>query len=152
MLTYRVPQREIQVVVHLKQAEPLPGFLFVPTDGPGGVPQRLSDRLLEPGDRFLALARDGESHLIARDWILRIEVLNAEESEREHDPGDGQAHDVVCRLVDGSRLEGTLSFAMPAGRQRLLDYVNSVEGFVPLHTGGSLSLINQRHVVAWTGR
>ena len=40
---------------------------------------------------------------------------------------------------------------MPPGRQRLLDYVNSVEGFVPLRIDDKVSLIHQRHVVAWIG-
>ena len=151
MQTYRVPRRQVQVVVHLRQGEPCRGCLFVPADGPGGVAQRLSARLIEPGDRFLALSRDGASRLISRDWILRIDVLSEEDAALELDPGAGDPVAVVCRLADGSVLEGTVSFAMPPGRQRLIDYINSVEGFVPLRSGGTLSLIHLRHVIDWVG-
>ena len=151
MLAYRVPQREIEVIVHLDRAEPLDGRLFVPAEGPSGAPQRLSVRLAEPGERFVALVREDGGHLIARDLILRVDLLAADEAVIEQEPGASAPRKASCRLVDGSVLEGTLSFSMPPGKQRLIDYVNSVEGFVPLHRGESVTLINQRHVVVWIG-
>ena len=153
MLTYRVPQRKVQVVVHLTQGDPLLGRLFVPTEGPGGMPMRLSDRLAEPGDRFLALVQEDNSRLISRHLIVRVELLAEEETEIELEPGAGVPVLVACRLADGSTIEGTLAFAMPPGRERLIDYLNSrPDGFVPLRTGRTLSLIHLRQVVDWATR
>lgn len=153
MLTYRVPQRKVQVVVHLTQGDPLVGKLFVPAEGPGGKPVRLSDRLAEPGDRFLALVQEDNSRLISRNLIVRVELLVDEDAESEMEPGAGEPILVTCRLADGSILEGTVSFAMPPGRERLIDYLNSrPEGFVPLRTGKTLSLVHLRQVVDWATR
>jgi hypothetical protein len=153
MLTYRVPQRKIQVVVHLRQGDPLLGKLFVAPEGPGGAVVRLSDRLAEPGDRFLALVQADGTRLISRDWILRVELLTEEDVDAEKEPGAGEPVLVTCRLADGSLLEGTISFAMPPGRERLIDYLNSQpDGFVPLRAGKTLSLVHLRQVVEWAAR
>ena len=153
MLTYRVPQRKVQVVVHLRQGDPLLGKMFVPVEGPGGANVRLSDRLAEPGDHFLALVQEDGSRLIARDWILRVELLTEEDVGVELEPGASDPLVVTCRLTDGSTLEGTVSFAMPAGRERLIDYLNSrPDGFVPFRAGKTLSLVNLRQVVEWGTR
>ena len=150
MLTYRVPQRKVEVVVHLRKGDPLPGKLFVPAEGPGGTTARLSDRLADPDDRFLALVQDDGSRLISRDWILRVELLSEEDADVEMEPGASDPVSVVCRLADGSMLEGTVSFAMPPGRERLIDYLNSQpHGFVPLRAGKTLSLVHLRQVVDW---
>jgi hypothetical protein len=153
MLTYRVPQRRVQVVVHLTQGDPLVGCLFVPTEGPGGNVMRLSDRLAEPGDGFLALVQDQRSRLISRRRILRVELLSKEEVKNEIEPGACEPVLVACRLADGSILEGTVAFAMPPGRERLIDYLNSrPDGFVPMRTGKTLALIHLRQVVDWATR
>jgi hypothetical protein len=153
MLTYRIPQRKVQVVVHLTKGDPLLGKLFVPVEGPGGKPVRLSDRLAEPGDRFLALVQEDNSRLISRHLIVRVELLAEEDAEFETEPGTGEPVLVACRLADGSVVEGTVSFAMPPGRERLIDYLNSrPDGFVPLRAGKMLSLIHLRQVVDWATR
>ena len=149
MQTYRVPQRQVQVVVHMRQGVPLRGCLYLPEDGHGGFAQRLTDRLVEPGGRFLALNQEGTPRLISRDWILRIDVLEDEEAALEVEPAMGDPVEVACHLADGSVIEGAVSFAMPPGRQRLIDYINSVDGFVPLRRDGMLMLIHIPHVIDW---
>ena len=153
MLTYRVPQRKVRVVVHLTRGDPLVGKLFMPAEGPGGKPMRLSDRLAEPGDRFLALVQEDNSRLISRHLIVRVEFLDDADAEFEVEPGAGEPVLVGCRLADGTTLEGTLAFAMPPGRERLIDYLNDQpDGFVPLRAGRTLSLVHLRQVVDWTTR
>jgi len=153
MLTYRVPQRKVQVVVHMTHGEPLIGHLFVPNEGPGGAAMRVSDRLTEPGDRFLALVQGDNSRLISRHMILRVELLNEEDADSELEPGAGEPVPATCHLADGSEVEGTLSFAMPPGRERLIDYLNDrPDGFVPLRTGRTLSLVHLWQVVDWVTR
>ena len=143
----------VERVVHLRQGDPLLGKLFVPAEGPGRVAVRLSDRLAEPGDRFLALVQADGSRLIARDWILRVELLAEEDVSVEKEPGACEPVLVTCRLADGLVLEGTVSFSMPRGRERLIDYLNSQpDGFVPLRTGKTLSLVHLRQVVEWATR
>ena len=150
MLTYRVPQRQVRVRVHLRQGDPLPGSLFVPADGPGGSVSRLSDRLADPRDRFLALSHENTSRLISHDWILYVELLSDEDAAIEIEPGAGDPVAVTCRLADGSALEGEVSFAMPPGRERLIDYLNSQpHGFVPLRCEKTLSLVHLRQVIDW---
>ena len=151
-MTYQVPKRKVQVVVHLHQGEPLRGCLFVSSASLGEGAQRLSARLAETDHRFLAFSQENGVRLISRDWILRVDVLREEEAALEAEPGAGEPISVACHLANGSVLAGTVAFAMPPGRQRLIDYVNSVEGFVPLRHDGTLSLIHQRHVIDWAGK
>lgn len=152
MLTYRVPQRKVRVVVHMTEGGPLTGQMFVPSEGPGGVPVRLSTRLSDSGDRFLALVQENGSRLISRERIMRIELLNEEDSGIEMDPARRDPVLVACRLSDGSLIEGTLSYAMPPGRERLIDYLNSCDGFIPIRAGRLLSLVNVHQVVDWSTR
>jgi len=150
MQTYRIPQREVQVVVHLRQGEPLSGVLFVPVDGPGGTVSRLSDRLADPTDRFLAMTERHTSRLISHDWILYVELTSEEDAEIEREHAIGETVAVSCRMADGAVLAGDVSYAMPPGRERLIDYLNSQpRGFVPLQTARSLFLVHLRHVVDW---
>ena len=151
MQAYRIPQKQVQVVVHMRQGVPLRGCLFLPEDGHGGFAQRLTDRLADPDNRFFALSQEGKARLISRDWILRIDVLAEDEAALEVEPAMGDPVPVACHLADGSILEGTVSFAMPPGRQRLIDYINSVDGFVPLRRDGMLILIHIPHVIDWVG-
>ncbi len=152
MLTYRVPQRKVQVVVHLTRGEPQIGNMFVPSEGPGGAPMRLSDRLADSGDRFLALVQEDGSRLISRERIVRVEFLDEEYAGLERDPGAGNPVFVTCRLSDGALVEGTISYAMPPGRERLIDYLNNCNGFIPIRAGRLLSLINVHQVVEWATR
>ena len=147
MLTYRIPKKKVKVVVYLTQGEPLIGQMFMPCEGPGGTPMRLSTRLADSGYRFLALVQEDGSRLLSRERIVRAEILDREDAEAELDPGAGNPLFVSCRLSDGSLVEGTVSFAMPRGRERLIDYLNSSDGFIPIRTGRVLSLINVHQVV-----
>ena len=154
MLTYRVPQRKVKVLVHMRQGKPLLGDFFVPESGPGGAPARLIDRLSDPKDRFLALVQEDGSRLVSHDWILRVEVLSEADAGLEIEPGACDPILVSCHLADGNVLEGTMAFAMPPGRQRLIDYINSIahNGFVPMRAGKTLSLVHLRHVIDWAAR
>ncbi|NIL99656.1 MAG: hypothetical protein GTN89_01535, partial [Acidobacteria bacterium] len=69
-------------------------------------------------------------------------------ARRESEPGAGEPTLVACRLADGSVIEGTVSFAMPPGRERLIDYLNSrPDGFIPIRTGRMLSLVHLWQIV-----
>ncbi len=152
MLTYRVPRRKVKVVVHLTQGGAMIGRLFVPSEGPGGAPVRLSNCLADSGDRFLALVQEDGSRLISRERIVRVELLDDTDARIELDPAPQEPVLVTCRLSDGSTVEGTISYAMPPGRERLIDYLNSCDGFIPIRAGHLLSLVNVHQVVDWATR
>ena len=108
-------------------------------------PERLSD-LLNAQDEFvpaLDIATDTMSFLarhsiaaarVARQWEVGEELAGTEEEE------------VEITLTSGATLRGTLRFALPPGRSRLLDHLNDAQPFVRLEEGEKVALVNKRHI------
>ena len=142
----RVPKRRAQVEVLLPGggARQVTVFLSEFASRHSG-PERLSD-LLNAKDEFVPVvdaATDSVAFLgrhtiaaarVGREWEMPGQIAGAEE------------HDLEITLVDGAVLRGLVSFVLPAGRTRLLDFLNDEQPFIELTERDKVALINKRYI------
>ncbi len=153
MEEFRVPQRQVEVSVHLLDGQNLDGLMFVPALGPDGEPGRLIDRLNLAAEDFLPLQeKDSSTHLIQEHRILTVRVPNDEVEEgTEKEIEDSQYCQhcrVEFRLTSGLGLKGHLYFVQPQNHLRLCDYLNSGKRFIPLHAEGGLIYVNREQIIS----
>lgn len=151
MKKFRVPQREVVATVTLYGGQQRRGRLFVPPSGPRGGPGRLTDRLNDDSERFLALSDEGSGCLVSKDRIVHVD-LDSEQGALELEP-QVAAHEIRVRVevAGGSPIEGVLPYTMPPDKERLIDYLNAAPRFIPLLGGEGLVLLNRDYVTAVTG-
>jgi hypothetical protein len=107
--------------------------------------ERLSD-LLNGGEDFVPAldGATGEVTFLGRQSIAAARV--APEWEPLDEATQAAEHELEVTLADGTKLRGRVSFVMPPGRSRLLDYLNDAPPFLRLAERGSVALINKRHI------
>ncbi|MBN2371841.1 MAG: hypothetical protein JXO72_15270 [Vicinamibacteria bacterium] len=143
---FRVPKRGLQVRVLLEGRQEFIGQLYVPETGPYGGPGRLSDRLNNEDEDFMPLSC-GESgvFLICKSRIIFIEVdVNQEEPE----PMDVADRNIEIRIdtIDGHAISGRISYMMPPGQRRTLDFLNAAPAFIPLLGAGKITHVRRASV------
>ena len=142
----KVPKRRAQVEVLMPGGAARQVTVFLAEYAPRhSGPERLSD-LLNAHDDFvpaLDVAGDAMSFL-NRHGIAAARV--AREWEAAGELEGGEQHEVEITLVDGTTLRGTVTFVMPPGRSRLLDYLNDAQPFVRLAEQEKVALVNKRHI------
>jgi hypothetical protein len=79
--------------------------------------------------RSIAAARVGS------EWELGEQLTGGEQHE-----------EVEITLTDGTQLRGAVSFVLPQGRSRLLDFLNDEQPFLLLAEKKTVALINKSHV------
>lgn len=155
--TYSVPKHRLAARLTLvgSPAEPVQLFLAECAENHVG-PERPSDLLNGPGRFFPVLQEDGTFSFVPRDAVIVLSVPS------ESEVADGlPAEDLAAqlattvgvhlRLEDGTRLDGTLVYLMPAAQQRLQDYLNHAEDrFIPLRDGDTTHLVNRDRIVRIT--
>ena len=149
MSEFQVPHREVRARLHRRGSEPVEGHFFVPESADGGAVPTLCSRLNDPGERFLAFSVGGESTLVARAWVLRVEILDTEDANRECADAASDPISVSVVLSDGQTVAGTTRYVSPPGQGRAIDFLNRERGFVPIETQDGVSLVHLDHVVAW---
>jgi hypothetical protein len=129
---FRVPQRGLQVRVLLEGNQELVGKLYVPATGPYGGPGRLSDRLNNESEAFMPLSC-GESGtaLICKARIITVEVGIDQEEPEPTDAADKKL-EICVDTIDGHTLSGRISYMMPPGQRRTLDFLNAAPAFIAL--------------------
>lgn len=147
----RIPKRRVAVEFQLlARPEPVSLFVFLgehAADHPGE--ERLSDLLNGPNDFVPALDPSGDRML----FLQRASIVWARVTQSE-EPGDEASehtipteHSVRLGLLDGSSLEGLISYVLPPDRSRLNDFLNTAPSFVRLLETNRVALINRRHLV-----
>jgi hypothetical protein len=144
----RVPQREVRAEIRLHGGQTRSGLLFVPAQGPDGSPGRLTDRLNDADEAFLALRDEATGVLVSKHRIVHVELPRSEVAVEVVDAVTQVAARV--QLADGSALDGVLPYAMPPDRARLLDYLNTAPGFLQLVAGEKLVLVNRDFITTVT--
>jgi hypothetical protein len=142
----KVPKRRVQVEVLLPGGgmRQVTVFLSDFASHHGG-PERLSDLLNGPDEFVPALdAQTDTMTFLGRGSIAAARVA----PEWEIDPAlaGSEEHEVEITLVEGMQLRGTLRYALPPGRTRLLDHLNDAQSFVRLEERDNIALINKRHI------
>lgn len=142
----RVPKRRVQVEVLLPggAARQVTVFLAEFASSHTG-PERVSD-LLNAHDDFVPAVDvlTGTVIFLGRHSIAAARV--GREWEVGEELAGSEQHQVEITLTDGGQLRGTLRFALPPGRTRLLDHLNDAQPFVRLEEGDKVALINKRHI------
>jgi hypothetical protein len=143
----KVPKRRVLVEVLLPggAARQVTIFLAEFASTHSG-PERLSD-LLNAKDEFVP-ALDVETDTMT---FLSRRSIAAARVESEWELGElltgGEHHEEVeITLTDGTELRGTVSFLLPQGHSRLLDFLNDAQPFLLLAEKEKVALINKRHV------
>jgi len=154
---YRIPKREITAEVtvlgHPRKVVKL--FLSERAGAHAGA-ERPSDLLNESGAFFPVVESPGKVIFLRRDAVLVVSVAAESEflgdqlrpADLPADPGNSQEVEVI--LEDGTEIRGAVSFLMPEGKQRLLDFLNSGERFITVREANVARLINKRRMVRVT--
>ncbi len=134
----------MEVSVLLEDGRKLDGVLYAPPSGPAGDPGRLVDRLNDDSESFVALDHGEESFLLSKQAMVWVRLAAAADDGTVEQ--GAQVHEVNLVLTNGDSLAGTLRFAMPPERCRLLDYLNSAPGFITLERERQQVLLNRRFI------
>jgi hypothetical protein len=153
---YRVPKIEIPAAIRMLGGPPLSLRLFLAAQAETHSGYERPSDLLNAPDAFLP-ALDGEGHgliIIRRDALVVVSV------PASHEWGTGTGEEAAtnsppgCRipvevtLHDGTALAGEVAYAMPEGRSRLIDFLNTLGRFLPLRDGETLHFINKEWIVS----
>ena len=138
----RIPKAQVSLTMALTTGR-LEGKVFLADYAAAHAgPERLLDVLGGP-DRFVPLQVAGAVRLVCRDAVRWVR-LGAESFD---DPPQGLSQEqVVVVLRDGSQVEGTARFDAPAGRARLLDYLNAPGHFLAVFEAAEVVLVNRSEI------
>jgi hypothetical protein len=151
---YRIPKQEVSAEVsllgHPRKVVKL--FLHERAETHAG-PERPSDLLNGAGEFFPVIEPPGKLVLLHRDSVMVISIAVGSEFHGSDPAGEAAAGEgatelsVEVILQDGSHLRGTVRFAMPEGRNRLIDFMNLPERFLTMREESLARLINKRRIV-----
>lgn len=139
MSLYRVDKRELPVALFLADGVVREGVVFLrPSSRPHNGRQTLLEMLRER-EPFFPLRDNSESvTLVNKNAITHARFLEADEGEVAR----GEELSVRIVFFAGEILQGTIRRALPAGQNRLQDYLNAAPGFFPLEGGEFRYIVN----------
>ncbi|HEX6850927.1 MAG TPA: hypothetical protein VF139_05930, partial [Candidatus Polarisedimenticolaceae bacterium] len=144
-----VQRRRVPAVVHLTDATTIEGDLYaaVGEASPGGEP--ILERLNDPAERYLPLARGDRHFLLHKRNIRRVELARVE-NPLEFGKSDAvRSFRVEIALDSGESVRGLLESHERAAHHRTLDHLNdSAAGFLRLVKGAAVVYVNHDHVVS----
>ena len=138
MNQYRVDKLEIPVMLFLADGVVHDGIMFLSPFSPShSGPQRLVELFREHETFCPFKDKKGRFCLINKSSVThaRYPIQNEEEAY-------GDRIKVRVTFYGGELLEGTIVIAMPAGKGRIQDYINSTAGFFRLHTEDAHYIVN----------
>ena len=143
MSELRVPTVAMSAEVTCVDGRSFRGRIFVPaSSSTRHGPMRVEEWMNGGGQFFPFLPDDSDaSVMLNKSEVVVVSV------DRESEPAERV--DVERRVVVecGARaLEGALHIDMPAHHSRVLDYLNRAEGFLTLHDGDRLHLLQKQNI------
>ena len=148
---YRIPKRQVPAHVTLVGEPTLELHLFVgqyAASHDGG--ERPGDVLNGRESYVPALDAQGGTRLLNLDAVLVVTVAARDEGvlgALEFQTTDAACVEVGVALEGGLHLRGVVRYVLPAGQQRLQNYLRQPERFLPLYDGPWLHWVNRRRVV-----
>ena len=146
MEKFKVPLREVQVHVRLRDGVEIGGILHAPTTGPGGSPGRLIDRLNDD-DPFVPWTAQAQTDLLNKAGIVWVRVSPDEPAEEPGSEDESHGARVSLEISGGIRAAGEVHYVMPPERSRILDYFNAAPRFIALRGNSGTMLVNRDHIV-----
>lgn len=154
--TYAVPKRGVPALVRVPGRDATEGVLHLSEAAARHRGPELPSDLLNGEGDFLPIAdaATGKLRLVRRRSLLWVSVDLSIESRSEASPVVGGDHPeavderVRIRFEDGSDLTGLLRWVLPAGRQRVRDFLEQAEPFFPLYAGDRVTFVNAERVAS----
>ncbi|MEJ2200307.1 MAG: hypothetical protein P8X63_04735 [Desulfuromonadaceae bacterium] len=140
MNEYKVDKVELPVMLFLADGVVHEGVMFLSPFSPiHSGPQRLVDLLQEPFAFFPFRGKNGQFRLINKNAISHARYPVQEEV-------DQIGNEVKIRLTffGGEILDGSIYIAMPAGKGRAQDYLNSIPGFFCMQSEDAHYVVNDK--------
>ncbi len=138
MNDYRVEKLELPVLLFLADGVVHDGIMFLSPFSPShSGSQRLVELFREPDTFCPFKGKDGRFYL-----INKSSVTHARYPVQDEEATYGDQIKVRLTFYGGELLEGTIIIAMPAGKGRIQDYINSTPGFFCLHTEEAHYIVN----------
>jgi len=138
MNEYRVDKLEIPVMLFLADGVVHDGIMFLSPFSPShSGPQRLVE-LFRDEDTFCPFKEKSGRFCL----INKNSVTHARYPVQAEEEAYGDRIDVRVIFYGGEILEGTIIVAMPEGKGRIQDYINSTPGFFRLHTEDAHYIVN----------
>jgi hypothetical protein len=140
MEEFRVPTTPIDVELQFVDGRISRGTVFVPASTP-------VDSWVGEATLFFPFRREGaaEAELVAKRSVVRLSFTPPAAPDPDTAPEVER-----CRVAiecSGGQFEGEILVDMPSHQRRLLDYINQPAGFVAVHQGGTVHLIQKRLVI-----
>ncbi len=143
MQEYRIDKIRRPVAIVLTDGRRLEGEIFLqPIARRRTTPEEPID-LLNGDEPYFVLADEDGVILVAKEQVVRLETTAPEADTSPDVPHVGLEVELV--LADGSSQSGCVFPETPAGRSRLIDYLNSLnQRFIAVHSAEKLYLVNRR--------
>ena len=110
-------------------------------------PERASDLLNGGGDFIPALDEEaGAMTFLNRSAVAAFRLPGREPEDGAEDLTLPTEHAVEVTFESGATLRGLVSYLRPAGRSRLVDFLNEPDPFFHLLEDHAVALVNKRHV------
>jgi CheY-like chemotaxis protein len=144
-----IPTRPVPLTVWTSDGATLRGqiFLRLNAETHSGL-ETVRDRLND-SDRFLTLAKVGDTPLVFLNKAQVIRVEAAEESGIPDVPdirGSVSIEPIQVQLVTGEQFSGTVRIEGPAGKRRLSDFLNTQPSFLALQGADRLHFLHKRYI------
>ena len=128
MSVYRVEKSELPVVVFQADGSVMKGVVFLSATAYSHMgKQTLLDLLKEPGEFFPFRSDTGNFCVTNKQTITHIRFDPPVQEDDYQSLGDREEVDI--KFVGGEQRSGTVTIEMPEGRNRLLDFINAMEGY-----------------------
>jgi hypothetical protein len=142
----RIPRQEVEVKILLEDKQLIVGRLYVPTTGPFGGPGRLEDRLNDEKEEFMPLiCCESETSLVSKSRIVTVEVTADPEEYHTAEAGNRDL-EISVDMIDGHTLSGRISYLLPPGQRRTLDFLNASPPFFLLLGKDKITLVRRNSV------
>lgn len=139
-----VERRTVEVAIRFLGQEVVRGHLFLALMAKSHAgPETVLDLMNEP-EPFLVLKVEGQPpvRMINKERVIEIEAS----VQPEEDQAVGKEEDMALMFQDGFSLSGTARVELPPTKSRLIDFLNHTERFFELRDGGSLHIVNRKHI------
>ena len=145
MSIYRVDKTELPVVVFQADGSVMKGVVFLSAATYSPVSKQTLHELMKEAGDFFPFRRDAGKFWIAnKQTITHIRYEPRQNNPEQHPLGHRE--DVDVKFVGGEQLTGTVTIEMPAGKSRLFDFINALEGFFMLQNQEAHYLVNVRQI------
>ncbi len=145
MSIYRVDKSELPVVLFQADGSVMKGVVFLSASAYSHLGQQtLLDLLKERGAFFPFRSEDGAFSVTNKGTITHVRYKPTSAPQGYCPLGIPEK--VVVTFVGGEQLQGTIIIDLPEGRKRLIDFINSANGFFAMQSDEAEHLVNTAQI------